>query len=62
MSRIIFDSFYDNAELFKDFSLKMKLTQIYGETYGFKDAEAFAIKSVYERAILGRQHFFRTKW
>jgi len=52
MSRITFDSFYDNAELHKDFSLKMKMTQIYGETYGFKDADAFALKSVYKGAML----------
>jgi hypothetical protein len=48
MSRITFESFMDDAHLYKDQSLEMKLTQVYGETYGFAEAKALALKSVYK--------------
>jgi len=48
MSRITFDSFYDNTHLYNDFSLKMQLQKIYGETYGFAEAEKLALNSVYK--------------
>lgn len=47
LSRISFDSFIDNSHLHNDNSLKMKLMEIYGQTYSFSEAESLALKSVY---------------
>jgi len=47
-SRITFESFMDNSHLYNDDSLKMKLKQVYGQTYGFADAEFLTNKSVYK--------------
>jgi len=50
-SRITFESFSDNSNLENDDSLKMKLMQVYGGTYGFAQAETLALKSVYKGAM-----------
>ena len=47
-SRITFESFYDNADLYNDYSLFMKLKEVYGKTYGFHNAEDYALSRVYK--------------
>ena len=47
-SRISFDSLVDYSSLQNDWSLKMKLMQVFMSTYGAAEAEADALSSVYK--------------